>query len=62
MANIVSPTEVIVVSSFHIEVDGGGGDFTAVMPYSMVELIRELLDGCAIRQDGNRRSLEFGTA
>ncbi|TON80158.1 flagellar motor switch protein FliM, partial [Vibrio parahaemolyticus] len=25
MANIVSPTEVIVVSSFHIEVDGGGG-------------------------------------
>ena len=27
MANIVSPTEVIVVSSFHIELDGGGGDF-----------------------------------
>ncbi len=38
MANIVSPTEVIVVSSFHIEVDGGGGDFHVVMPYSMVEL------------------------
>lgn len=44
MANIVSPTEVIVVSSFHIEVDGGGGDFHVVMPYSMVEPIRELLD------------------
>ncbi|MBL4830797.1 MAG: flagellar motor switch protein FliM [Aliivibrio sp.] len=44
MANIVSPTEVIVVSSFHIEVDGGGGDFHIVMPYSMVEPIRELLD------------------
>ncbi|MDD9195559.1 flagellar motor switch protein FliM [Aliivibrio sp. S3MY1] len=44
MANIVSPTEVIVVSSFHIEVDGGGGDFHIVFPYSMVEPIRELLD------------------
>ncbi|MFM2482640.1 flagellar motor switch protein FliM [Celerinatantimonas sp. YJH-8] len=44
MANIVSPTEVIVVSSFHIELDGGGGDFHIAMPYSMVEPIRELLD------------------
>ena len=44
MANIVGPTEVIVVSSFHIEVEGGGGDFHVVMPYSMIEPIRELLD------------------
>ncbi len=44
MANIVSPTEVIVINSFHIELDGGGGDFHIAMPYSMVEPIRELLD------------------
>ena len=44
MANIVSPTDVIVVSSFHIELDGGGGDFHVAMPYSMLEPIRELLD------------------
>lgn len=44
MANIVSPTEEIVVSSFHIELDGGGGDFHVAMPYSMLEPIRELLD------------------
>ena len=44
MANIVSPTEVVVISSFHIEVDGGGGDFHIAMPYSMIEPIRELLD------------------
>lgn len=43
-ANIVSPTEVVVVSSFHIELDGGGGDFQVTIPYSMVEPIRELLD------------------
>jgi flagellar motor switch protein FliM len=44
MANIVSPTEVIVINSFHIELDGGGGDFHIAMPYSMLEPIRELLD------------------
>lgn len=43
-ANIVSPTEVVVVSKFHVELDGGGGDFHITMPYSMLEPIRELLD------------------
>jgi flagellar motor switch protein FliM len=44
MATIVSPTEVIVVSSFHVELDGGGGDIHVVYPYSMIEPIRTLLD------------------
>ena len=44
MANIVSPSEVIVVSSFHIELDGGGGDLHVVLPYSMIEPIRTVLD------------------
>jgi flagellar motor switch protein FliM len=43
-ANIVSPTEIVVVTSFHIELDGGGGDVHITMPYSMVEPMRELLD------------------
>ncbi len=43
-ANIVSPTEVVVVSTFHIELEGGGGDLHVTMPYSMVEPIRDLLD------------------
>jgi flagellar motor switch protein FliM len=43
-ANIVSPTEVVVVSSFHIELDGGGGDLHITLPYSMIEPMRELLD------------------
>lgn len=43
-ANIVSPTEVVVVCSFHVELEGGGGDFQVTMPYSMLEPIRELLD------------------
>ncbi|HHH43986.1 MAG TPA: flagellar motor switch protein FliM [Gammaproteobacteria bacterium] len=43
-ANIVSPTEVVVVNTFRIELEGGGGDMHVTMPYSMVEPIRELLD------------------
>ena len=43
-ANIVSPTEVVVVQKFKMELDGGGGEFHIVMPYSMLEPIRELLD------------------
>lgn len=43
-ANIVSPTEIVVVSSFHVELDGGGGDVHITMPYSMIEPLRELLD------------------
>lgn len=44
MANIVSPSEVVVVSTFHIELDGGGGDLHLTFPYSMIEPIREVLD------------------
>lgn len=44
MANIVSPSEVVVVSTFHIELDGGGGDLHLTIPYSMIEPMREVLD------------------
>lgn len=42
-ANIVSPTEVVVVCSFHIELEGGGGDIHLTLPYAMIEPLRELL-------------------
>jgi len=43
-ANIVSPSEVVVVTTFSIDLEAGGGDLHIVMPYSMVEPIRDLLD------------------
>ncbi len=43
-ANIVTPSEVLVVSTFHIELEGGSGDFQITIPYSMIEPIREMLD------------------
>jgi flagellar motor switch protein FliM len=43
-ANIVSPSEVVVVSSFQVELDGGGGPMHVAIPYSMIEPLRETLD------------------
>jgi flagellar motor switch protein FliM len=43
-ANIVSPSEIIVLTSFHIELDGGGGNLHVTMPYAMIEPLREILD------------------
>ncbi len=42
-ANIVSPTEVVVVNTFHVELEGGGGDIQLTMPYATIEPLRELL-------------------
>ena len=44
LANIVSPSEVVVVTIFTVELEGGGGEFHIAMPYSMIEPIREVLD------------------
>jgi flagellar motor switch protein FliM len=44
LANIVSPSEVVIVNTFHIELDGGGGDLHLTVPYSMLEPVREILD------------------
>lgn len=43
-ANIVSPTETVVVCRFNIELDGGGGEVHLTFPYAMIEPIRTQLD------------------
>jgi len=43
-ASIVTPSEVVVVCPFQIELDGGGGALHIVLPYSMIEPLREVLD------------------
>ncbi|MBI3560807.1 MAG: flagellar motor switch protein FliM [Gammaproteobacteria bacterium] len=60
-ANIVSPTEVVVVSSFHVELEGGGGTFYVVMPYSMLEPIREILDA-GVQSDRSERDERWTTS
>jgi flagellar motor switch protein FliM len=60
-ANIVSPTETVVVSRFHVELDGGGGEIHLTLPYAMVEPIRTLLDAGvqSDRVDGDGRWAEL---
>ena len=43
-ANIATASEVVVVSTFHIDLESGSGYMHITLPYSMIEPIRELLD------------------
>jgi len=43
LANIVTPNEVVITTSFHIEFGPVGGTLTVCMPYSMIEPIKSLL-------------------
>ena len=42
--SIVSPSEVVMVINFRLDLDGGGGDLHITLPYFMIEPIRDLLD------------------
>jgi flagellar motor switch protein FliM len=53
-ANIVSPTEIVVVSTFSLDLDGIGGELHMTVPYSMIEPIRDLLDA-GVQSDRDTR-------
>ena len=61
MANIVSPSEVVVVSTFHVELDGGGGEMHITIPYSTIEPIREMLDA-GLQSDSDESDDRWPTA
>jgi flagellar motor switch protein FliM len=42
-ANIVSPTEIVVVSRLHIDLEGRGGEVQLTLPYSMLEPLKDTL-------------------
>ena len=58
-ASIVSPSEVVVVSPYKIEMEGGGGELHVTMPYSMIEPIREALDS-GLQTDRTARDEAWG--
>lgn len=61
LANIVSPSEVVVVNTFHVELEGGGGDIHLTIPYSTLEPIRELLD-TGVQNDPEEADERWSTA
>jgi flagellar motor switch protein FliM len=42
--NVISPSELVVVSTFQVLLDGGEGELQVAMPYSMIEPLREALE------------------
>jgi flagellar motor switch protein FliM len=60
-ANIVSPSEVVVVTAFSVEIEKGGGDMYVTFPYAMLEPIRELLDA-GVQTDQGDRDEHWGRA
>jgi flagellar motor switch protein FliM len=60
-ANIVSPTEIVVVSTFSLDLDGIGGELHMTVPYSMIEPIRDLLDA-GVQSDRDTRDDRWPTS
>ncbi len=42
-ANVATPSEVVITTTFHIEMGSGNGDLHICLPYSMIEPVRDLL-------------------
>lgn len=60
-ANIVTPREYVVVSKFHVELEGVGGELHVTLPYGMLEPIRELLDA-GLQSDRMDRDDSWGVS
>jgi len=43
-ATLLSPSETVLISSFNVQLEGGGGELHVTLPYSMIEPIRDRLD------------------
>ena len=58
-ANIATPTEVVVATTFSIDLGTGGADFHVCMPYAMLEPIRSVIYSAiqADRTDADERWL-----
>jgi flagellar motor switch protein FliM len=60
-ASIVSPSEVVVVTTFNVDLESGAGDFYVCLPYSMLEPIRDLLDA-GVQSDRGERDERWAMA
>jgi flagellar motor switch protein FliM len=58
--SIVTPSEVVMVCTFHIDLEGGSGHLHVTLPYSMIEPIRELLD-TGVQSDNADKDARWST-
>jgi flagellar motor switch protein FliM len=59
-ANIVSAEDIVVVTTVNIMLEGSGGSINIVMPYSMIEPIRALLN--VIGDDSDETNIQWKVA
>ncbi|MFT4564443.1 MAG: flagellar motor switch protein FliM [Gammaproteobacteria bacterium] len=59
-ANIIGANEVIVVCTFHVDVDAGAGHLQFALPYSMLEPIRVQLDA-GIQSEAPKKDPRWNT-
>lgn len=74
-ATIASPTELVVITRLHVELEGGGGELHFTLPYAMIEPLRDVLEagvqsdrvegdarwGHALREEIEDAELTLGT-
>lgn len=53
-ANIVSPSEVVIVSRFGVDLEGASGEIHLTLPYSTIEPIKDLLDSGIASDQGEK--------
>lgn len=51
-AGLVGPADTVIVSSFKIDLDGGGGELQVVMPNALIEQVKELQGSSAPGERG----------
>jgi flagellar motor switch protein FliM len=59
-ASIVGAEDIVMISAINVALESGGGDIKIVMPYSMIEPIRGLLD--TIGDDSDESDLRWKNA
>lgn len=59
-AGIVGSEDIVIISTVNVALESGGGDISIVMPYSMIEPIRGLLE--AIGDDSDDTDIQWKAA
>lgn len=58
MTSIVGPSDAVIVSKFHLEIDNNEGDLSVALPYAMIDPIKDLLDS-AISADNDEADVRW---
>jgi flagellar motor switch protein FliM len=60
-ATIASPTESVVITRLHVELEGGGGELHFTLPYAMIEPLRDVLEA-GVQSDRVEGDARWGQA